>query len=164
MKSSKAESLAEGRKIPGQLTVQISTQLFGLQILGCSTHSWKNQIPLCLSYNVFEPSLKDIARRRSGTFARISRSERRSVLKLEGVISSKASEDVPLTLQDNKCLILIKIHSFPWKWCIYEEIWRILSTSNSQLKNYISDGTHCTNISRKNYCTQLILSSFFAFI
>ncbi|QQP54194.1 Hypothetical protein FKW44_006946, partial [Caligus rogercresseyi] len=43
---------------------------------------------------------------------------------LEGVISSnfcKAS-DVPLMIYDNKFLIIIKIHSFPLKWCIYEGI------------------------------------------
>ncbi|QQP51682.1 Hypothetical protein FKW44_013114 [Caligus rogercresseyi] len=37
------------------------------------TRAYKeNQIPLSLSYNVSKPSLKDIARRRSKTFARIS--------------------------------------------------------------------------------------------
>ena len=48
----------------------------------------ENQISLSLSYNVSKPWLKDIARRRSKTFARMSWSVRRSVLRLQGVISS----------------------------------------------------------------------------
>ena len=62
---------------------------------------WKKQIPLSLSYNVSKPSLKNIARRRSKTFARVSWSVRLSVIRLKGVIFSnfcKASEDVPLTI------------------------------------------------------------------
>ena len=111
-------------------TIETIPLIMAMKIITLTSFlSFVSQIPLNLSCNVFKPLLKGIARRRSKTFARMSWSVRRC-LKVGGHFQNfcKASEDVPYTIWNNKCLILIKIHSLLLKWCIYKGIWRILSS------------------------------------